>query len=285
MDNSKADTSSLRVWVVFTLWSGVLFVLLLGAVTLISAAFKLSSSLADALFYALGASAFLALPARFAWNLLYRWTSNSSWWPSILRPRSRPVPIPSTLSGTRPTGWRQATPWSWFNYRFRWAGYAAFEGTCPVWQRLVAWMLLSVSGALLLGVTASGIRLILIGLSTWHTGGPIPVLMGVAILASPALAVRAMLRQSRAGKLRATVAELERLRSERAAWRLRELQRSLRTKIVATGFLLTVYTLWWLRVTAHRAQHPHESRLTPLLWTPFLLYRLWAQFYTPNKSE
>jgi hypothetical protein len=286
-ENSQTDIfSTPHAWAIFALWSGILFVLLLGAVTLIFAAFKVRSSLEDSLFYALGASTFLALPAKFASNLFYRWTSSCIWWPSILRLRGSPAPIASTLSGTRPTGWRQATPWSWFNYRFRWAGYAAFEGNCPFWHRFFAWTQLSICGAFLLGITVSGIRFILTGLTASHTRGVNPALLGIAILALPTLTSRALVRRSRIGSLRITLPELEELRSQRTAWRLGELQRSLHTKIVATCFLLAIYTLWWLRViAAHRAQHPHASWLTPLLWTPFLLYRLWAQFCAPKKAE
>lgn len=284
-DPHTGTASSPHVWAAFMLWSGILFVLLLGAVTLVLAAFNLRSSLEDSLFYALGASAFLALPAKFAWNLTYRWTSACSWWPSTLQVRRTSFPIALTLSRTRPSGWRQATPWSWLNYRFRWAGYAAFEHALPSWQRMVARIQLFFCGLFLLGSTISGIHLILRGLLVSHAGGLNLVLLGMAVILLPGLTVRAMVRRSRAGSLRVTFAELEGLRSEHAAWRLGELQRSLRTKIVATVFLLTIYTFWWLRVIGHRAQHPHEKWLTPLLWTPFLLYRLWAQFRAPKKAE
>ena len=269
------------MWLIFTLWSGILFVLLSGALFLILAAFRLSSSFEDAAFYSLGASALLALPSRFAWNLFCRWTSKLNWWPAALRPPS-PLPIPSSLSGTRPPGWRQATPWSWFNYRFRWAGYAAFERTCPFFYRAVARALLAVCGLFLLAIAWSGTRMIVTGVSMMGASGSILVLFGVCLLALPAFAVRTMIRRVRAGSLRTTAAELERLRAERTSWRLRELRRALSTKIAATVFLLAIYTLWWLRVFVHHSQHPHESRLTPLLWTPFLLYRLWAQFHRPK---
>jgi hypothetical protein len=69
-----------------------------------------------------------------------------------------------------------------------------------------------------------------------------------------------------------------------SAWALREQQKPLRSKILGTAVGPAVYALWWMRVTLHHAQHPHESWVGPATAMPFLLYSIWVQFRRPRNT-
>jgi hypothetical protein len=108
--------------------------------------------------------------------------------------------------------------------------------------------------------------------------------LGAALLIWPAVTVRSLIRRKRAGTLSASLEELDQMRAQRAAWRAREWQRPMSSKIISTAVTVFIYGLWWIRVTLHHAQHPHESWMIPAMWTPALIYLLWVQFRRPKNA-
>jgi hypothetical protein len=93
-----------------------------------------------------------------------------------------------------------------------------------------------------------------------------------------------LVRGLREGKVGATRADLDELRAQRSAWAARERQKPLRSKLIGTAVMVAVYALWWMRVTVHHAQHPHESWVTPAICTPALIYSIWVQFRRPKSA-
>lgn len=268
-----------RVWTALVLWSGILFVLLAGAAKLLLFTCRVHRSVEDTAFYTMGAAALLALPVMFSAKLLHSRATTGRWLPDRDRTLQR-----LALVRARPKGWRQASPWSWVRVVVLWSGHVAFQRSRAVWQRALAWLMLAFCAAFLLLIAALSIELIFVGICADDTAGSILVVFGAALLIWPGMVARTLFLRIRSGRLRVSAEEMQNAHRQRAAWRIRESRRPLRTKIVSTIFLVTVYGLWWLRVTLHHAQHPHESRLTPALWTPFVLYTLWAQFSKPKKS-
>ena len=267
------------------LWLVIVLILLSAAVVLVRTAFRIGGlntpatrvggepPFQDVLFYVLGAATMVALPAMFAGKLLRRRIRTGHWM----------LTSPETLGrlgrlNTRPRGWRQASPWTWARFVFAWAGFVAFHRASAWWKRAAGWVLLAAYAALLAVFTWFSLVCIAAGAETVATGGYLLLLLGAGLLVWPGVTVHGIIRRLRAGGLRITDAEIDRIRADRNAWRQRESLRPLHTKVVATIFLLTIYSLWWLRVTVYHAAHPHEGRLTPALWTPFVLYSIWAQF-------
>ena len=277
---SLAPASRIRVGFALVLWLGILFVLLAGAAKLLFFTFSVRRSLEDTAFYMLGAAALFALPGMFAARLLHNRRTTGLWLPDRERTLRR-----LALIRSRPQGWRQASPWSWIRAVLLWSGHIAFQSSQPLWKRALGWLLLAFCAVFLLLITRVSIVLIFIGIRADDTAGSVLVVFGAALLLWPAFVARALFLRLRSGRLPVSAEEMQAVHRQRSAWRKRESQRPLRTKIVSAIFLVAVYALWWLRVTLHHAQHPHESRLTPALWTPFVLYTLWAQFSKPKKAE
>lgn len=274
----SAPTHSARVWLALLLWSGILFVLLTGAAKLLIFTFRIHRPLEDTAFYMFGAAALFALPGMFAARLLHNRRTTGLWLPDREATLQR-----LALIRTRPKGWRQASPWSWIRFVVVWSGHVAFRQDRPLWQRLLAAATLVLCAAFLLLIVALSVGLVFLGLRADDTTGSILVVIGAALLLWPVLVVRALILRIRHGQLRISTEELQDIHRQHIAWRIRQRQRPLRTRVFSAIFLVAVYSLWWLRVTLHHAQHPHESRLTPALWTPFVLYTLWAQFSSPAK--
>ena len=274
-----SPASRARVGFALVLWLGILFVLLAGAAKLLYFTFSVRRTLEDTAFYMLGAAALFALPGMFAARLLHNRRTTGLWLPDRERTLRR-----LALIRTRPQGWRQASPWSWIRYVVLWSGHVAFQPSRALWQRVVAWFLLGLSAAFLLLLAAMSVGLIVLGLRADDTTGSILVVIGAALLLWPALVVHALILRIRHRQLRISAEEMQDIHRQHIAWRIRQRARPLRTRIFSAIFLVAVYSLWWLRVTLHHAQHPHESRLTPALWTPFVLYTLWAQFSKPKNA-
>jgi len=175
---------------------------------------------------------------------------------------------------------------SLFTYAIKWSSYTAFAPSCTPWQRSAAWLMLVLYALAVLAVAAFGI--IAIGAafdsSNTLTQTLLFVALGVASLIWPAIVAWKLIRGLRAGKLGATREELDALHAQRSAWAERESQRPLRSKLIGTAFLLGIYALWWIRVTVHHAQHPHDSWITPATWTPALLYTIWIQYRRPKST-
>ena len=271
--SAAAPVSRTRAWVNGVLWLLIGFVLVSAAGMLVRAALRVGRPFEDVLFYVLGAATLVALPAMFASRLLLRRWRTGRWMltdPETLQRLAR--------GRTRPHGWRQASPWTWARFAFAWAGFVAFDRASAVWTRALGWALLAAYAAVLAMFTWFSLLCVAAGVFTVASGGYLLLLLGAGLLVWPGLTVRGLIRRMRAGGLGTTPAEIAQIRAERSAWLQRERERPLHTKIAAAVFLLSIYSLWWIRVTLHHAEHPHESRLTPVLWTPFVLYSIWTQF-------
>ena len=94
--------------------------------------------------------------------------------------------------------------------------------------------------------------------------------LGMVVLAFPAVMVWRLVRGSAKASVGATREDVEQLQAQRVAWRTREWQKPLRNKLVSAGFLVLVYGLLWIRATWHHAQHPHQSWVTPAMYTPWV---------------
>ena len=158
------------------------------------------------------------------------------------------------------------------------------EPARPPWQRAAGWAVLAIYAITMLALTALGVICFGAGVATLATGGLMIAGLGLVILIFPAVAVRSLIRGIRAGKVGATREELDQMRAQQSVWRAREWQKPLRSKLLSTVLVLAFYSLWWLRVTVHHKQHPHESWLTPAMWTPVLIYSIYSQFRKPKST-
>jgi hypothetical protein len=175
---------------------------------------------------------------------------------------------------------------TWTRYVVRWASYAAMDRTRPMPQRVAGWAVLVLYVVAVLAFVALGV--ICLGAAFADNNSITATLVfigfGIAVLLWPALAVISLVRGVRAGKLGATREEIEQMQAQRSVQRQRDWQKPLRSKIINTTVSCAIYALWWLRVTVHHAQHPHESWVTPAMTTPFLIYSIWIQFRRPKSA-
>jgi hypothetical protein len=173
-----------------------------------------------------------------------------------------------------------------FSYVVKWASYTAFQPTSTTAQRTAAWLVLVAYTLAVLGVFAIG--LICFGASADNsntlTATLLFIALGIAVLIWPGLVLRRLIRGVRAGQVGTTGEELDELRAQQAAWRMRESTKPLRTKLINTAVAAAIYAFWWLRVTVYHAHHPRESWVTPALATPFFLYSIWIQFRKPKSA-
>jgi hypothetical protein len=172
----------------------------------------------------------------------------------------------------------------WITYIVKWASYAALAPERTPLQRVAAWLVLAIYAIALLALTALGVIFIGAGVGTLATGGLVMAGLGLVILIFPAMAVRSLIRGIRARKVGATREELDQMRAQQSAWHAREWQKPLRSKLISTVPTLAFYSLWWLRVTLHHTQHPHESWVGPAMFTPVLIYSLYSQFRKPKPA-
>jgi len=180
----------------------------------------------------------------------------------------------------------RARPLPWGRYIVLWASYAAFESSYPLWQRTAGWTVLSGYALYLLALTAIGAVCIGASFAEHNTLRARLLFIGLGLLLFliPGMAVRNFVRRMGAGRLCATRDELAETQARRTAWRVRESEKPLRSKLITCAFLVLLYAAWWIRVTVHRAQHPHQSWIGPALGTPGLLYLIWSQFRRPKTS-
>ena len=233
----------------------------------------------DTLYYLLGSIAlFVPLAAVVRVYVRSKWKTGR-WIP----PREESLKKISQCS----TGGCAARQNSWIIFAIKWGSYSAMNRSLPPWQRIAGWMVLAVYAASLLALTAFGV--ICFGAAfaddNTITASLLFIGLGLAVLIVPALAVRSLIRGIRAGKVGGTREDLEQMRGQRTLWREREWQRPLRSKILTTAVLIALYSLWWMRVALHHALHPHESWMTPTMYTPAFIYAIWAQFRRPKTSQ
>jgi hypothetical protein len=173
------------------------------------------------------------------------------------------------------------------SYAVKWASYAAFARENPPWQRGAAWLTLVLYVLAVLSVVAFGVICFGAAFADDNTLNQslLFIGLGVASLIWPAVVVLKLVRGIREGKVGTTREELDELRAQRSAWAARESQKPLRNKLIGTAVALVVYALWWMRVTVHHAEHPHESWVTPAIFTPALIYSIWVQFRRPKDQS
>jgi lysylphosphatidylglycerol synthetase-like protein (DUF2156 family) len=171
-------------------------------------------------------------------------------------------------------------------YAIRWASYTAFAPECNPGQRTAAWLVLITYTLTLIAVAAFGV--IALGAafdsSNTVTATLLFIALGLFALAWPATIAWRLARGIRNGKVGATREELDALRTQRTAWATRENQKSLRSKLISTAIAAAIYVFWWIRVTVHHAQHPHESWITPAMFMPAFIYSIWVQFRRPKNT-
>jgi hypothetical protein len=160
------------------------------------------------------------------------------------------------------------------------------DRTLPRWRRVAGWGVLAGCAAGVLGLAAMGVICCGAAFADDNTINQSLLFLGlgIAVLVIPVVAVWRLVRSIREGKVGATREDVEEMQAQQAAWRAREWQRPLRNKIVSTAFLMVVYGLLWMRATWHHAQHPHQSWVTPAMYTPWVLYLIWIQFRRPKDA-
>jgi len=167
-----------------------------------------------------------------------------------------------------------------------WAGYTAFESSCPSWQRAGAWTVLV--GYALLQLAFVAVAVIAIGASFADDDTVLQRLLfcglGLLFLFVAGKNALLLLRRKQAGSLRITREEHAELKTHRDAWRLRESQKPLRSKVVTIVFAVATEAYLWMRVTVFHAHHRHESWITPLFSLPACTWVIWVQLRSPKQA-
>lgn len=276
-----------RAWTIIVALYVIIFGMAAGAVPLLRSVFRPGGALDDRLMHLLWAAGLL-LPLGFVLRYFIRVRLKTGKWRGTPEQRQQEKAqrlAKCSIDGTK-RGYCAANQNSLFTYAIKWASYTAFQPTCTTAQRAAAWIVLVGYTLAVLGVAAIGV--ICFGASgaddNTRTATLLFIALGVAALIWPGMVARRLIRGIRAGKVGTTREELDDLRGRQAAWRMRESAKPLRTKLINTAVTAVIYALWWIRVTVHHAQHPHESWVTPAMATPFFLYSVWIQFRKPKNS-
>jgi hypothetical protein len=275
-----------RAWTVVAAIYAIILGAAAGAIPLLHSAFRPDVALDDRLMHLLWAALLLA-PLGFTLRYFVRVRMKTGKWrgtPEYRQQERQQRLAQCSVDGTkRGCGANQN---SLVTYAIKWASYSAFAPESLPWQRAAAWLVLAAYTLVVLGAAAFG--LICFGAAfaddNTITATLLFIALGLITLIWPAVVVWKLVRGFRAGKVGTTREELDALRARQTAWRVRESSKPLRSKIVGTAILVAVYALWWLRVTVHHAQHPHESWVAPAMWTPFFLYCIWTQFRRPKNA-
>lgn len=174
-----------------------------------------------------------------------------------------------------------APPWLWVRLALNWANFKARDSDAMIWKRLLAWTLLVLSAAFLLGVTAYGVIFIGAGLFTIDSGGIVMIFFGAVLFVFPCRAVWFCVKRWRTvGSLRTSPQELQHLKDLHAAWETSESQKTSRDKLSFAVFvvvLLTGWTIWQLH-----ARRPNFFTLG--FWGLFGAYVIWVQFRRPKRD-
>jgi hypothetical protein len=192
------------------------------------------------------------------------------------REQRRATCSPTQGCSTRKSGWSQ--------YAVKWATCSAMDRKLPMTHRIAACVVLAVYVIAMLAFVAIGLICIFMAFGVLDHPASFLILLvaGIATLFLPGSALVKLVRGIRAGKVGASREDLEQVRAQRSARHQREWQKPLRSKIIGTAFSSAIVVLWWMRVTIHRAQHPHESWVGPAIATAPLLYSIWIQFRRPK---
>ena len=276
-----------RAWTIIVLLYAVFLGMAAAAIPLLRSAFRPGLLPEDRLLHLLYAVGLL-LPFLFVLRYFIRMRLKTGLWRGTPEQRQQERAqrlARCSIDGTK-RGYCAAKQGSLFSYAIKWASYTAFQSTCTATQRAAAWLMLAAYTLAVLGVAAIGV--ICLGASgaddNTRTATLFFVALGVAVLIWPGLVAWKLIRSIRAGKVGTTREELDGLRAQRTAWRMRESAKPLRTKLINTAVAAVIYALLWVRVTVHHAQHPHESWVAPAMAAPFSLYSIWVQFRRPKNA-
>ncbi len=270
----------IRAWAIILSLYAVILGMAAGGILLLRPSFHSSIPWDERLVLALG---LLAPLAWIIWFFLKKRWQTGRWSESPEQREQRRAQC--RANGTCRPG--RTRPQSWARSLLHWAGYTAFEPSCTAWQRIAGWTVLAGYALYLLALTAIGVICIGASFADSNTLHACLLFIGLGLLLFliPGMAVRAFIRRISAGQVRVSREEMEQVRTQRAAWRVRESQKPLRSKMFTVLFIVAAYGWWWLRVTLFHAQHPHESWVTPAIYTPFALYLIWSQFRRPKASS
>jgi hypothetical protein len=231
-----------------------------------------------------GAAALLLMPCAVAWYFLkMRWKTGR--WLGTKEARQQQRTQCAVRQGRRPNGGIQSPPWSWVLLAAYWGSYNAMDTAAPVGRRMAGWSALAGFAALLLAFAGFGVIFLGAGLTTIATGGGVMIFFAALMFVIPVVAVwRCVQRKRTTGRWHVSQDELEDLNGGRRAWREREVQKPLRTKIISTLLFIGVIAFLWARAYLPHGQHREGAWLTPAIWTIFALYGIWIQFRTPKNA-
>jgi hypothetical protein len=270
----------IRAWTIIVLLYAAIAAMAVYGCVVLYRAFKPGLPLDDRFAHIFAAAALLLIPAFLIRVFLRNKWTTGRWFP----PRSQTsYASQCSINRSRTT---QSPPWSWFGYAADWANHSAFNAALPLWRRIAGWTLLIAFAAILLACTGVSILFIGAGLDTVRTGGLIMIFFGLVLLLYPILAARSYFRRWRnTGTVLIPLSELEQARARQSQSFERERQKPLRTKIISTIIALIGLTYWWFRETLFHTRHPHESWVTPAMWTVFFAYATWNQFRKPKNPS
>jgi len=275
-----------RAWTIIALLYAIIFGMAYAAIPLLRSAFHPGVASDDRLLHLLWAG-FLLLPVGFMARYFVRIRLKTGKWRGTPEQRQQErqerVARCSTVGGKRACA---ANRNSLLSYVIKWASFAAFQPSSTPWQRTAAWLVLILYALTVLAVAAIAVICFGAAFADGNTLTATVVCIGLGLLALiwPVVVVTRLVRGIRNGKVGSTREELDELRAQRSAWEARENQKPLRNKIIGTSILVAIYAFYWLRVTLHHAQHPHESWVTPAIGTPGLIYLIWVQFRRPGNA-
>jgi hypothetical protein len=275
-----------RAWTVVV----VLYALLLGmawlAVTLLSSAIRPNVALDDRMFKLLGAGVLLVPPVKVAWAFIKRRRSTGGWFVMTEQEKARNAALRSagqcgTAQGSACGGPSQP----WIKFALCWAGYFAWKNNAGLWKRTLAWTLIVLYAASVLGLIGFGVLCIGASSADGVRQPLVLILFGLAFLIYPAVAIRSWIRRFRTtGSLRVSEEEFQSAAVQRVAVENKQRQRPLRNKIISYAIAVVVLGSWWARTTIYHSRHPHEFWTTPAFFTIFLVYSAWRDFSKPGKS-
>jgi hypothetical protein len=276
-----------RVWALFLLVCSVVLGLTYGGIRFLVHAFRPGAFLGDRIYDAAIALSLLAIPARIFWTMLGTRLSTGRWTKTPQERRERMTQCAAKRTMTRS---RVAQPswWTWLIYGLKWANYTAREPETPR-ARLFAARAVLLLG--LLGYLATCL-LPLIGIEAAfaddNTRAATMFFLALAVVFAllPSWLTRSLLHyRSTHPSMRTQREELEEISAQHTQWHIQENQKPVRSKIISTAMILAIYGYWWARATVYHSHHPHDSWVTPAMWTPFAVYGIFVQFRKPKVSQ
>jgi len=276
-----------RAWALILLICSVVLGLACGGFYFLLHAFRPGVFLGDRIYDTAIALGLFAVPARIFWTSLGTRLSTGRWTRTPQERRERVAQCAAKRSTTRP---RVAQPswWTWLVYSLKWANYTAREPEISR-ARLFAARAVLLLG--LLGYLATCLfPLVCVGAAFADDNTRTATVLFLAMAALCALLpwwlTRSLLRyRSTHPFMRTQPEELEEIGARHTQWHIQENQKPLRSKIISTVTILAAYGYWWVRATSYRSHHANDSRITPAMWTPFMIYGIFVQFRKPKLSQ